>query len=141
MIAILGSDQNLNFTVIENPKFDKWISKLNDIFKILLVFFPFFFFHKSLTVTVSMENFEKKLESNTLTLKFHVLILSLAHLVDIRMTSNSCSSCRTQSGDNINHSIGKSSLLKIREFQKQILVSSNLHKNELSFFKDFRPSL
>ena len=44
MTAILGSDQNLNFTVMENPKFEKWISKLNDIFQNFVSAFPFLFF-------------------------------------------------------------------------------------------------
>ena len=55
MTAILGSDQNLNFTVMENPKFEKWISKLNDIFQNFVSAFLSLFFHKSLTVTVSMQ--------------------------------------------------------------------------------------
>ena len=127
-------------TVIENPKFDQWISKLNDIFQNFVSAFPFFF-HKSLTVTMSMENFEKKFEYNTLTLKFHVLILSLAHLVDIRMTSNSCSSCRTQSGNNINHSIGKSSLFKGQEISITNFGIFKSPQKRTNYFKDFSLSL
>ena len=125
------SDQRGTWFLSTQYQIKRYFSKFCQCFSL-----SFFF-----SQIMSMENFEKKLESNTLALKFHGLLLSLAHLVDIRMTSNSCSSCRTHSGDNINHSIGKSSLFKGQEISIANFGIFKSPQKRTKYFKAFCPSL